>query len=826
MKRILFCAGILALAASCTQDEFETSAVNEAQSRGISFETVAPEVPQTRGGLEYDGKAHNYFWYAEKDRINVWSTNTKSLAGDINTPNDSHNWDDTKYAEYKATMSNAGGEFTGSDDANTLDFKYTPDQYDGMNAANLAKYQAKFFAVYPTTATLEISRDAESNDELFTISSLPALNDQNQKEFTGQDVSSKLMMYGINKGVRPQNNYDAVGEKLGLSMIRPFTAVIFRSANGNDYYENYFGKLQSIKLEMLGYDANENGDYSDNGDIVPSIIDYGTDAKYVYNNTDDEKSGLVGNNDKAIEPKWDKTTDPSNPKVAVDNLTNAATEITLQFNGGAGLEWKDGEAAYMAVSSVDRSKYTNGKAESMRATWTFDRITLTMPGELPATSNNWPAVKNANQFMTGQVLDINAFDYLVTNETSAGDDRTLIVNGGATEGFTFSDIFVKNNGTTDYTQVEWAAGDAPVTEFETIIVNNVTLTNEELALLKTFTNLKEIKLGENTTIPTGTFTAANGDLKVIDFPKVDVIGNNAFHSSINLSEVYLPSYAFGDETIALQILKAGSLTKLDMSGVANMNVGFPSTGFTLQNYTLLSEVTVQDGVNLGATAFAGCTSLKTIKGGAVNVAGPSVFNNCSALTSITVVGTEIPASAFEGCSRLATIKQKGAAANTAYAPTKVETRGFKGCAALTTMNLRNLTEIGQEAFMNCSKLYGEVVDKTKHVIYVGGEVINESAFAGCNAIQHIEFLNATSIGADILKVNGATLKQVQFDQIISMNPATGSSNFTGDEFGATPENVDLFINSNQPTRDYTSNTLNLKNEPITFNAVRYAQGEL
>ena len=119
-----------------------------------------------------------------------------------------------------------------------------------------------------------------------------------------------------------------------------------------------------------------------------------------------------------------------------------------------------------------------------------------------------------------------------------------------------------------------------------------------------------------------------------------------------------------------------------------------------------------------------------------------------------------------------------------------------------------------------------MVDKTKHVIYVGGEVINESAFEGCNAIQHIEFLNATSIGADILKVSGTTLKQVQFDQIISMNPATGSDDFTGNEFGSNSDDVDLFINSNQPTRDYTSNTLNLKNKTITFNAVRYAQGEL
>ena len=78
MKKILFCAGILALAASCAENEIDSISGQKEATKGISFEGALVETPTTRGDLAYDDVSgiHNFFWYAEKDQISIWSTNT------------------------------------------------------------------------------------------------------------------------------------------------------------------------------------------------------------------------------------------------------------------------------------------------------------------------------------------------------------------------------------------------------------------------------------------------------------------------------------------------------------------------------------------------------------------------------------------------------------------------------------------------------------------------------------------------------------------------------------------------------------------------------
>ncbi len=77
MKKILFCAGLLALITSCTDDEYASLSHNE-NAKGITFEVIAPESPTTRGGLDIDeaNNTYPYFWHAEVDKINIWSTRT------------------------------------------------------------------------------------------------------------------------------------------------------------------------------------------------------------------------------------------------------------------------------------------------------------------------------------------------------------------------------------------------------------------------------------------------------------------------------------------------------------------------------------------------------------------------------------------------------------------------------------------------------------------------------------------------------------------------------------------------------------------------------
>lgn len=76
MKRLLFCAGILALAASCTED-LETLSVQQEQTKGITFTAVDSQNATTRGEFEEVGEGDNVewlpFWSAETDMINVYA---------------------------------------------------------------------------------------------------------------------------------------------------------------------------------------------------------------------------------------------------------------------------------------------------------------------------------------------------------------------------------------------------------------------------------------------------------------------------------------------------------------------------------------------------------------------------------------------------------------------------------------------------------------------------------------------------------------------------------------------------------------------------------
>lgn len=787
MKRVLFCAGILALAASCAEDQFESVQVPQNQLKGISFGAELAQVPATRGDLAYneDTKAYDFFWYAEKDRINIWSTNTTATGSNVATNGTS--WNKDNKAQYKATQSAARGVFTGVDDNNILDFQYGPDDIDMTNPDDVEAKKSQFFAVYPIMSTVE-----EITGGKFRIGTLPALNAQDQTAKNGSDVTSKLMMYSLTEAVA-ENSYDAVGEKIDLKFVRPFTAMVFKT-EGVDAYKEYFGKLKSIELEMKGFDKNADGDTDDEGDIKPSIIDYGqSGVSYLVDTENPEKSKLVQDDGSDIS---DWTTD----------VTGAASTITLKINGTTGLDWTDADAAYMAMNNVDRDAYVKaGAKESVGITYDFEYIQL--PNYKPiATAANWPSVKGNNNFVGAPVLKIADYPYLVTKDRGT-NERVLIVNSGK-----FNDIFLEgsNNG-----QIEWNEGSNPaVTAFNTIIVNEgVELSKAELALLKKFTALKSIKLAENTEIPAGTFTQTT--LKDIDFPKVTVIAKGAFDSGVALENVKLPAYGFEDEVIAKEVLKATSLKTLDMSGVSAMNVGFPSTGFTLTNYTQLREVTVQDGVKLGANSFNGCAELATVNG-KVEIGGAAVFKGCEDLVTINVVNADMKASAFENCTALKNILLDGAQ----VAPTAVETKAFAGCTALEKMNLRNVTgDLGQQAFKDCTALYGEVVDGTKNVLYVGGEHIGEGAFDGCTSLQHIEFLQATTFGKDILANTSATLIQVQFDEVFDVN----YTDYAATTFGLNTTSVTLFINPSQPVSNYDDSHLFLQgvDDGIEFKAVQF-----
>jgi hypothetical protein len=277
MKKILFCAGILALAASCAENELDSISGQKEATKGISFEGALVETPTTRGDLAYDDVSgiHNFFWYAETDKISIWSTNTTATG--MNIGNNTTSWVPANKAMYKATQSKANGVFTAYQDDNILNFQHEPGTYDWADPTN-EQYKSQFIATYPSTVTFE----KEKATGVYEFSALPELTNQNQQTLDGKDVTEKIMMLSLTKAVK-ENSYDAVGEKIDLKFVRPFTAVVFRTQGVDEEYASIFGALQSIKLEAKGYDENEDGDTDDAEDITPSYLDYGSTAHYLYN---------------------------------------------------------------------------------------------------------------------------------------------------------------------------------------------------------------------------------------------------------------------------------------------------------------------------------------------------------------------------------------------------------------------------------------------------------------------------------------------------------------------------------------------------------------
>lgn len=790
MKRILFCAGVLALAASCTESEYDSLSVKNEAVKGVTFGVEVAETPATRADLAPEDAegVQQFFWYAEQDRINIWSTYTKDYDEDGDSEDNANStgiFVAAKKAQYKATKSMANGDFTAINDENWILFS------DGSSKDT----PSEFLAIYPTSINVTVISGDQTNGYTVTLEGLPAIASQNTDALNGSAVTALMPMYSYTTAY-PTNSYDGVGEKIGLNLIRPFGAAKFVTQGVTEYSKggdnSLFGKLKKITLTAKGYDVNGNGSV-DEGDIAPSILAYTPSAvKYKLNTKDISKSKFVDSSDGDI----------------TDWNGKGVSEIILTLNSGNGLEWTDDNIAYMAINYINRtaSKFTTEKPETMVAKYEFANITFNVEW---TTANNWPSTQGNNMFSGMRVLDMANYPYLVTNETSSGaNDRALIVNSG-----NFIDAY-----NTDNTKIEWNGEEIDLDEFSTVI-SKVNLNDTELALLKKFTNLESIQLAENTTIPSSTFEGLTG-ITSIDMPKVTSIADDAFESTVQLATVKLASYKFEKKAVNNVLLQADYLTTLDMSSVETMKNVFPAEGFALTGFENLTEVKVMDGVKVGSAAFKGCTLLTEIDGMVDVSEGPNAFEN-SGITTITLTNTDIPAGAFKDCTALREVLGSD---NKDLQPTKVGNAAFSG-SDIINMDLSKVagdeSVIGEEAFKNCTSFVG-TTDATRgiNVLYVGANTISASAFAGCSALEYVEFTNATNIADDILATNNSSevkLKELKFKQVLV------STNGSADMFGMTT-NTKLFLNPNQPLKYYEGNVFYPQGDKtstvgITFNSI-------
>ena len=811
MKKLLFCAGVLALAASCTED-FETSSVQQEQAKGISFVATDGNEAATKGHFEEDGDFVEPFWWAEQDRIAIISTNTDGITG----ANTAEEWavgaagaNEMTPAVYKATKSQRKGWFTGINDNNILDF-YAADK------------ASQFLAIYPYkvgNGMVSIKGAKPTTGEnivRYKVSGFADLANQTQNDVNGNGIYENMIKYSYSTA-KKENSYDAVGEKVDLNFQRVLSGMVFKTANASEYTvapeggSSIFGNLKTITATLVGVqDENAATGYAVNKE-TPALIYNETDANLQLwppmSSKDEMKAEFVD---------WTENTNATGDGVAEKYMTST---VTMKNSGG--LEWNDDARAYMVTLPLKLAKVT--KTQYLKVEYKFANIDFEK--YIPMTAKDW----TVGAFVAADVLDINDYDYLLTNESSAGNnDRTLIVNKGD-----FADVFLASGNINWPNKVD--ATGVEKEEVKTIIVKEgVNVTKEDVAALNEFTNLASVTIPGVTEIPEGAFDGLDDKLETINMPDVTTI-DEAFVDGIfiGLKNLNLHSYAFENETVNdLFFTTKDVLETLDMSGVDSMTPKFGvERTLSFQNFTALKEVTVQDGVRLCANAFSGCISLETVNGEVNMLNGTSAFMNDAKLTKIVVEVEDandlmIPADAFNGCTTLTQIVDKD---GKQIAPTSIGANAFESVASTAEdkdsnpiplyMDLSKAKTIGASAFKNSALTSAKAGSK---ILTVGVETIEDNVFDGTDVIM-VQFTNATKINDDVF-ANTTSLLQVKFLKLFTYG-GTNTQTPSGDIFGGnarTADNVILFVWPGQDTHTnatWSGVTLKLKNEEYKFKSI-------
>lgn len=750
MKKVLLGAGLIALATSCTQDELSSLATQKEDVRGISFEMV--ETPQSRIQWDETETSYSPYWHAEVDRVAISYAGVKKgyNNGFSGTPSVGY-WRNlsSDSVVYKATQSAKAGKFTSVDDANML----------GFNGDKVGA----FFAVYPANVTVDL------NGKNVEMTTLPALNVQTQTGLKGQNPA--IVGYAAATATA-EESYSSVGETVGLSYKFPLGALVMKTKNADAYTtgnDPMFGQLDSIVVEAKGYDAGTKGTW-ETGDIKPSRISYA--------------SGTI----KVDTVAWGSTIVPA--------ATTAADSAKIKLI--ISQKWDDKALAMAAILPVKREGvYTAAKPETFTVTYHFNKISLTSP--ITTVYNDFTA-----NFMEFPALDIEGFDYLVTNN-SGSNDRTLIVNKG-----TFSAVFNQAGN------IIWPAapgGAISPAEFANIIVNDVALTLEETKKIAAFSNLKTIESDATTALGENTFTDLQAKQIIkIKMPKVTSISNKFIKNTSSatpdrftvMNWLSFEGYAFEDPIVNAAFFNDStklSLATLDLTGVDNMLPTFGiDRSLSFEGYGALTFVHVKNGMKVAPKGFKDCAKLKTVLGIVDLINGEQAFegagvNSSSKLTAINIAGTEIPQAAFNGCTYLATIKYN----NAQVAPTKVGANALYG-TAVKYMDLANLTAVGDSAF---AKSALTAPSSTNAIMKIGATTIGEKAFKGTK-LEMVNFTAATTIANDMLM--DTNLKHLKFTKAFTVPEAAPFTVWSSTTFGNCA-GVDLFINPNQKYMNGTTMVL-------------------
>ena len=241
------------------------------------------------------------------------------------------------------------------------------------------------------------------------------------------------------------------------------------------------------------------------------------------------------------------------------------------------------------------------------------------------------------------------------------------------------------------------------------------------------------------TIGPGAFIS-NAYLRTVNFEsgsQLETIGYGAFAHCTSLTTVNLP--AGNVITIEGGAFKGeSSLAKMPLTTINLENVKYVGAE-AFVNTSIKSISMTLDGVEIGEKAFFDLDTLQAVILGKGAIIGTSAFSKADKLQMVTFKGNGVTvgASAFEGCTSLANFDFTNISG-------KIGDRAFFKCTAITDVNVPGVTELGKNAFSDCSKL---VSFKAENLLIIGDEAFASSTQTSTTAIfTTVDIPNVVEIG--------------------------------------------------------------------------------
>ena len=190
--------------------------------------------------------------------------------------------------------------------------------------------------------------------------------------------------------------------------------------------------------------------------------------------------------------------------------------------------------------------------------------------------------------------------------------------------------------------------------------------------------------------------------------EVEIIGENAFYNSSNISSIKIP-----DSVTQIKNKAFYDCQKITSISIPDTVTIMGERAFS--NCGSLKSITIGTGLSLlDDSVFSGCSSLEDITiPNNIKKIGSNVFSGCSKLKSIKIPDTvtEMGSYAFYGCSSLNNIK-------IGTGLSLLDIGVFQGCTSLEDITIPyNIKRIRYYVFSNCSKLkFIRIPDRSKDSI--------------------------------------------------------------------------------------------------------------